>query len=138
MCGQVWDRIEEERKRTVKESAFTMDTSSIKYGLGVTREVGHDMKKLGAGRVMVVTDPRLARSEPVEVALDALQAEGIDAALYDQVRVEPTDKSFQDAIRFALDGDFDGYLSVGGGSTIDTAKAANLYAHLPGSVSGLC
>ena len=131
MCGQVWDRIEEERKRTVKESAFTMDTSSIKYGLGVTREVGHDMKKLGAGRVMVVTDPRLARSEPVEVALDALQAEGIDAALYDQVRVEPTDKSFQDAIRFALDGDFDGYLSVGGGSTIDTAKAANLYATYP-------
>ena len=108
-----------------------MDTSSIKYGPGVTREVGHDMKKLGAGRVMVVTDPRLAGSEPVEVALDALQSEGIDAALYDQVRVEPTDKSFQDAIIFALDGDFDGYLSVGGGSAIDTAKAANLYATYP-------
>ncbi len=89
------------------------------------------MKKLGAGRVMVVTDPRLAGSEPVEVALDALQSEGIDAALYDQVRVEPTDKSFQDAIIFALDGDFDGYLSVGGGSAIDTAKAANLYATYP-------
>lgn len=89
------------------------------------------MKKLGAGRVMVVTDPRLARSEPVEVALDALQVEGIDSALYDQVRVEPTDRSFQDAINFALDGDFDGYLSVGGGSTIDTAKAANLYATYP-------
>lgn len=131
MCGQVWDRTEEERNRTVKESAFTMDTSSIKYGPGVTREVGHDMKKLGAGRVMVVTDPRLAGSEPVEVALDALQSEGIDAALYDQVRVEPTDKSFQDAIIFALDGDFDGYLSVGGGSAIDTAKAANLYATYP-------
>ena len=108
-----------------------MDTSSIKYGPGVTREVGHDMKKLGAGRVMVVTDPRLAGSEPVEVALDALQSEGIDAALYDQVRVEPTDKSFRDAIVFALDGDFDGYLSVGGGSAIDTAKAANLYATYP-------
>ena len=92
------------------------------------------MKKLGAGRVMVVTDPRLARSEPVEVALDALQAEGIDAALYDQVRVEPTDKSFQDAIIFALDGDFDGYLSVGGGSAIDTAKAANLYATYPAPI----
>ena len=115
----------------MKESAFTMDTSSIKYGPGVTREVGHDMKKLGAGRVMVVTDPRLARSEPVEVALDALQVEGIDSALYNQVRVEPTDRSFQDAINFALDGDFDGYLSVGGGSTIDTAKAANLYATYP-------
>ncbi len=115
----------------MKESAFTMDTSSIKYGPGVTREVGHDMKRLGAKRVMVVTDPRLASSEPVEVALGALQAEGIDAALYDQVRVEPTDKSFQDATAFARDGDFDGYLSVGGGSAIDTAKAANLYATYP-------
>ena len=51
----------------VKESAFTMDTSSIKYGPGVTREVGFDMKKLGAKRVMVVTDPRLAEGEPVAV-----------------------------------------------------------------------
>lgn len=89
------------------------------------------MKRLGAKRVMVVTDPRLASSEPVEVALGALQAEGIDAALYDQVRVEPTDKSFQDATAFARDGAFDGYLSVGGGSVIDTAKAANLYATYP-------
>ena len=89
------------------------------------------MKKLGAKRVMVVTDPRLASSEPVAVAMDALQAEGIDTALFDQVRVEPTDKSFQDAIAFALDGAFEGYLSVGGGSAIDTAKAANLYATYP-------
>lgn len=120
-----------ERTKTVKESAFTMDTSSIKYGPGVTREVGQDMKRLGARRVMVVTDPRLASSEPVAVALDALRAEGIDAALYEQVRVEPTDVSFQDAIAFARDGDFEGYLSVGGGSAIDTAKAANLYATYP-------
>lgn len=114
-----------------RESAFTLDTSSIKYGPGVTREVGFDMKQLGAGRVMVVTDPRLSDGEPVAIAVEALRAEGIDAVLYDQVRVEPTDVSFQDAIGFARDGDFDGYLSVGGGSTIDTAKAANLYATYP-------
>ncbi len=89
------------------------------------------MKKLGARRVMVVTDARLASSEPVAVAMAALQAEGIDTALFDQVRVEPTDKSFQDAIAFARDGAFEGYLSVGGGSAIDTAKAANLYATYP-------
>ena len=115
----------------MKESAFTMDTSSIKYGPGVTREVGFDMSKLGAKRVMVVTDPRLASGEPVAVALKSLREEGIDAVLYDQVRVEPTDISFQHAIAFARDGNFDGYVSVGGGSTIDTAKAANLYATYP-------
>lgn len=113
------------------ETAFTMDTSSIKFGPGVTREIGYDMRKLGARRVMVVTDPRLAASEPVHVALEALQAEGIDAVLFDQVRVEPTDASFQLAIDFAVDGGFDGYVAVGGGSTMDTAKAANLYATYP-------
>jgi hydroxyacid-oxoacid transhydrogenase len=113
------------------ESAFLMDTSSIKFGPGVTREIGADMSALGTRRVMVVTDPNLVQSETVAITLDALRAEGIDAVLYDQVRVEPTDASFQTAIRFATDGNFDGYVAVGGGSSMDTAKAANLYATYP-------
>lgn len=113
------------------ETAFTMDTSSIKFGAGVTREVGADMAALGAKRVMVVTDPNLTDSETVAVTLEALRAEGIDAVLFDRVRVEPTDTSFKEAIRFATEGNFDGYVGVGGGSSIDTAKAANLYATYP-------
>lgn len=113
------------------ETAFTMDTSSIKYGPGATREVGYDMRQLGARRVMVVTDPRLAHSEPVEVTLASLREQGIDAVLFDQVRVEPTDLSFKEAIRFATEGRFDGFVAVGGGSSIDTMKAANLYATYP-------
>lgn len=113
------------------ETAFSMDTSSIKFGPGVTREVGADMAALGARRVMVVTDPNLAKSDAVAITLDALRAEGIDAVLYDRVRVEPTDASFQEAIQFATDGNFDGYVAVGGGSSMDTAKAANLYATYP-------
>jgi len=113
------------------ETAFTMDTSSIKYGPGVTREVGYDMKSLGAKRVLVVTDPNLTQSEPVSVTLESLRGEGLDAVLFDQVRVEPTDVSFKEAIRFASDGNFDGYVAVGGGSSMDTAKAANLYATHP-------
>lgn len=113
------------------ETAFTMDTSSIKFGAGVTREVGADMAALGAQRVMVVTDPNLSNSETVAVTLEALRAEGIDAVLFDRVRVEPTDTSFKEAIRFATEGNFDGYVGVGGGSSIDTAKAANLYATYP-------
>ena len=59
------------------ETAFTMDTSSIKFGPGVTREVGQDMAALGARRVMVVTDPNLAASEPVATVTDALRAAGM-------------------------------------------------------------
>lgn len=113
------------------ETAFSMDTSSIKFGPGVTREIGGDMSALGARRVMVVTDANLVNSEAVAITLEALRAEGIDAVLYDRSRVEPTAASFQDAIRFATEGNFDGYVAVGGGSSMDTAKAANLYATYP-------
>lgn len=111
-----------------QETTFTMDTSSIKYGAGSTREVGYDMQKLGAERVMVVTDPKIANLESVAVVLDSFAQADIDAVLYDGVRIEPTDVSFREAIAFAQEGKFDGYVAVGGGSSIDTAKIANLYA----------
>ncbi|HEY3062667.1 MAG TPA: hydroxyacid-oxoacid transhydrogenase [Chloroflexota bacterium] len=113
------------------EAIFTMDASSIKFGPGATREVGEDLRALGAKRVMVVTDPRLATSEAVFAALDALETANVDAVLFDAVRVEPTDASFKEAIQFAQEGNFDAYLAVGGGSSMDTAKAANLYATYP-------
>lgn len=113
------------------ETTFAIDTSSIKFGPGVTREVGYEMKRLGAGRVMVVTDPDLAGGEPVANTLRALRDSGVDAVLFDRVHVEPTDASFEEAIGFATDGRFDGYVAVGGGSSIDTAKVADLYATYP-------
>ncbi len=113
------------------EMAFTMDTSSIKYGPGVTKEIGYDMKHLGVSRVMVLTDPNLSDSEPVNTVMGALHAEDLDAVLFDQVRVEPTDISVKESIRFAVNGRFDGYVAVGGGSTMDTAKATNLYSTYP-------
>ncbi len=113
------------------ETIFTMDTSSIKFGPGATREVGFDMRAAGAQRVLVVTDPHLSKLPPVATAMESLKEAGIDAVLYDRVVVEPTDASFQEAIAFAADGGFDGYVAVGGGSSIDTAKAANLYSTYP-------
>jgi hydroxyacid-oxoacid transhydrogenase len=113
------------------ETTFTMETSSIKFGTGATREVGYDMTQLGARRVMVVTDPYLSGTEPVARVLEALRGSALDAVLFDQVRVEPSLESFQEAIAFAADGRFEGFVAVGGGSTIDTAKAANLYSTYP-------
>ncbi len=113
------------------ETIFTMDAASIKFGPGSTREVGEDMANLGCKKVMVCTDPRVAKLEPVKITMDALKKAGIDAVLYDRSRTEPTDISIKDAIQFAKDGNFDGYVAVGGGSSIDTCKMANLYATYP-------
>ncbi len=113
------------------ETVFTMDASSIKFGVGATREVGFEMRQLGARRVMVAVDPNLVESEVASIALQAMKDEGIDTVVFDGVRVEPSEASFREAVAFATEGKFDGYVAIGGGSTMDTTKAANLYATHP-------
>jgi alcohol dehydrogenase class IV len=113
------------------ESAFSVDVSSITFGPGALYESGEQLRALGCRRVALFTDPTLARLEHVERALASVRAAGLDVAVYDEVHVEPTDGSFLAAAAFARDGRFDGYLSVGGGSVIDTCKAAILYATYP-------
>jgi alcohol dehydrogenase class IV len=82
-------------------------------------------------RIALFTDRQLKSSPYVATVRASLEAAKVDVALYDSVDIEPTDASFQDAARFAADGKFDGYVSVGGGSVMDTCKAANLYASHP-------
>ena len=115
----------------MNDTAFEMATSNIRYGPGVTREVGMDLADMKVKRVMVLTDPNLAKLPPVAAVREALDDAKIEYALFDTVSVEPTDASFRQAIDAAARGRFDGFVAVGGGSTMDTAKAANLYATYP-------
>jgi len=114
-----------------KEIAFEMATSSIRFGPGVTREVGMDLADLGARQALVITDPVLGAMKPVQVVLESLEQNRIPFVLYDRVRIEPSDESFLDAIASAREADWDAIVAVGGGSTIDTAKAVNLYTTHP-------
>jgi hydroxyacid-oxoacid transhydrogenase len=111
--------------------AFEMAVSSVRYGVGVTREVGMDLADMGAKLVMVVTDPIVAKLAPSRTVLESLEQQHVPYVLYDRVRVEPSDESFLDAIAFGRERPFDALVAVGGGSTIDTAKAVNLYTTYP-------
>src|SRR4051794_16560839 len=113
------------------DTAFEMAASSIRFGPGVTREVGMDVKDIGARRVMVLTDPIVARLAPVAAVLESLEANGVEATVYDRVRVEPNDASLLEATSFARSIDCDAFVAVGGGSVLDTAKAVNLYSTYP-------
>ncbi len=113
------------------ETAFEMAIANVRFGSGVTREAGMDLTDLGAHHVLVLTDPVLRRLPPVQTVLDSLDAQGVKYQIYDRVRIEPTDESFLDAIGFARESHFDAFVAVGGGSTIDTAKAVNLYTTHP-------
>ncbi|CAK8687171.1 unnamed protein product [Clavelina lepadiformis] len=113
------------------EYAVEMACSNIRYGLGVSKEVGKDLVNMKAKKVMVVTDKNLETLPPVQTVRESLELNKVNYEIYSGVRVEPTDQSFADAIDFAKRGNFDSFLAVGGGSVIDTCKAANLYACHP-------
>ena len=115
----------------MNEYAFEMATSSIRIGVGVTREVGAELVDLGKRHVLVFTDPNLRSLPPVATVLESLEKHKIRSSIFDRVRVEPTDESFREAASAAQADNFDAFVAVGGGSTIDTAKAANLYSCYP-------
>ena len=114
-----------------QDNAFEMAASAVRFGAGVTREVGADLADLGVTKALVLTDPAVSRLAPVRTVVESLESNRIAYALFDRVRVEPTDESFLEAIAFARESGCDGFVAVGGGSTIDTAKAANLYTTYP-------
>ena len=122
-------------RRGGSETVFTYGAPLLKFGTGASDEIGYDLSQYGARRVLVVTDPRIAATGlPARVA-DQMKRFDIEAHVYDGVHVEPTDASLQQAIDHATEhGPWDAYVAVGGGSSIDTAKAVDLMTTNPGEL----
>ena len=114
-----------------KDTAFQMSASNIRFGPGTTSEVGMDLADMSIEKAVVVIDPALVELPTGRTVIASLEDAGIGYEVFERVSVEPTDRSFQDASDFVARGNFDAIVAVGGGSTIDTAKAANLYATHP-------
>jgi hydroxyacid-oxoacid transhydrogenase len=113
------------------DPVFTVEVNHFSFGPGALRELGDHARALGMKRVALFTDATVAKLPCMETALASLHAAGVACVAYTQCVVEPTDASFVEAARFARDAKVDGYVSLGGGSVMDTAKAANLYATYP-------
>ncbi len=113
------------------ETVFTMETTPLKFGAGATGEVGYDLKRLGVRRPLLITDRGLMRTGLADHVCRVLRDADLAADLYDDVHVEPTDASWEAIAEFVQGRDYDGFVAVGGGSVIDSAKAANLFTTYP-------
>lgn len=118
-----------------RERAFKLEATPITFGPGASEEAGWEMKRLGARRVMIVSDAGVVQAGITGKIREILEAEGIECEVFDRVHVEPTLESLQEATDFATDGGFDGFVGVGGGSSLDTAKVARLVATHPAPVT---
>ena len=120
----------------MSETVFTYAAPALKFGRGASREIGYDVAGWGAERVLLVTDPGVAAAGHPAVVAEALSARGLAVTSYDAVHVEPTDDSIAHAVAFArAEGPFDAVVAVGGGSSIDTAKAVALLVTNPGDLT---
>lgn len=116
------------------ETVFTMEMTPIKFGPGSTDEVAYDLKHLGVRHVLIVTDRTLMKLGLPERVRTLIEESGINSEIYDDTHVEPTDQSFEAIASFVKGRDYDGFVAIGGGSSIDSAKAANLLSCYPAPV----
>lgn len=116
------------------ETIFTLEATPLKYGPGASEETGWELKRMGVKRVMLITDPGVVAAGISGHIQELIEAEGIAVEVYDKVHVEPTSDSLRQAAEFATHGEFDGFVAVGGGSSIDTAKVADLIATYPAEI----
>jgi alcohol dehydrogenase class IV len=117
------------------ESVFTYGAPALKFGAGAADEIGYDLAQLGARRALLITDPGVAATSlPARVA-EQMARYDVATEVFADVRIEPTDASMQAAIDWAAaNGPWDAFIAVGGGSSIDTAKAVNLLLTNPGEL----
>jgi hydroxyacid-oxoacid transhydrogenase len=120
---------------SIDETIFTWGAPPLKFGAGATDEIGFEASSLGMKRVLIVTDPGVtAIGAPHRIA-DNLKRYAVEADIFADVHIEPTDESISAAVAYAREGGpWDGFIVVGGGSAIDTAKAINLLTSYPGEL----
>ena len=118
-----------------EETIFTWGAPPLKFGPGASDEVGFEMAGYGVRRALIVTDPGVSAIGAPQRIADALRRYEIEGEIFEGVHVEPTDDSMNKAVEYAkAQGEWDGFVAVGGGSAIDTAKAINLLTSHPGEL----
>jgi hydroxyacid-oxoacid transhydrogenase len=117
-----------------REQVFTLEATPLKYGRGAAGDAGWELERLGVKRAMLVSDPGVVAAGMTDRVREAIEASSMETEVWGSARVEPTADSFAEAAAFAADGGFDGFVGIGGGSSIDTAKVSDLISTHGGEI----
>ena len=109
----------------------------IRIGAGAIKETASLLTQLGLSRPLIVTDAFMAQSGGLERLSDILEAAGIQPRAFTEVVPDPTIASVNSAVDMIRTRNFDCVIGFGGGSPIDTAKAAAVLSQRGGSMQAL-
>jgi alcohol dehydrogenase class IV len=101
-------------------------------GPGCSRQAGAELKKLGCTKALIVTDRGVEAAGALSSILESLSVEGIGYAIYNGVEPNPSSRCVDESVALYRDEGCDCLLAVGGGSSMDTAKAAGALLANPG------
>ena len=96
--------------------------TSVRFGAGRIAELADAAKSAGMARPLLVTDPVLAKLPIVARALEALDAGGMPAKLFTDVKPNPVAANVAAGVAALKAGDHDGVIAFGGGSALDAGK----------------
>jgi alcohol dehydrogenase len=116
-----------------KMSVF-LSCKKILMGRGAVSGIGVEAAKLAGNKALLVTDSGVVNAGLVQPLEEPLRAQGVDVEVFDKVEPEPPARVIDDCVSMVREGRFDFIIGLGGGSSLDTAKAAAVLATNPGSV----
>ncbi|MFD6211528.1 iron-containing alcohol dehydrogenase [Peribacillus sp. NPDC060253] len=101
---------------------FNLPTS-IEFGNGKVKNIGKRAKELGGKKALLITDKGLAQTGILQKVTDSLDQEGVNYIVFDEITPNPKDVDCQRAYQQFKDEEIDLLIGLGGGSSMDTAKA---------------
>ncbi|MFB6470171.1 MAG: hydroxyacid-oxoacid transhydrogenase [Vulcanisaeta sp. AZ3] len=110
----------------VNDAVFQIELPKVKFGIGATEELGYEVKRLGLRRVLLVVGQKMVNLKPYEKVYNILKDNAEEVHVTTDVHIEPEDEALIEAFKKIKDLKIDGFIALGGGSTIDTAKVLNL------------
>ena len=108
--------------------------TAIKHGIGAINQLGEEVKKLGVSKALLVTDPGIYNAGVVDPVIKNLKEEGIEVVLFNKVEPNPPVRLVAEGSSLYEKEGCNGLVAVGGGSSMDTAKAIGVEATHQGSV----
>ena len=114
---------------------IVFQTPTIIFGIDAVKQLGEQAKKLGAGRALLISGPRVQKAGLLDKAVSFLKAEGItvEVNIQDRDTPEPATEVVEGTAAIAKKGNFDVIIGFGGGSILDVSKMAAALVTNPGT-----